>query len=97
MLDKHRWIPFVQNARVEILCDALMEETIYTVYTVTDVYKNLLYSARFDSYVERDGALVHTARGQITHGYAQIRSRTDWGLVPFDDDTVAALSGRRTP
>ena len=96
MLDKHSWIPFVQNARVELLEDALMEETIYTVFTVTDIYKNLLYSASFDCYVERDGALRHTARGQITHGYAGIRSRSDWGLVPFDEPTVAALSGKVT-
>lgn len=96
MLDKYQWIPFVQNARVEILQDALMEEPISTVFTVTDIYKSLLYSATFDCYVERDGGLVHTARGQITHGYAHIRSRSDWGLVPFDDETLAALSGRRT-
>ena len=95
MLDKHQWIPFVQNARVEILQDALMEEPIYTVFTVTDIYKSLLYSAAFDCYVERDGGLVQTARGQITHGYAHIRSRSDWGLVPFDEETLAALSGRR--
>ncbi len=94
MLEKHSWIPFVQNARVEILQDALMEETIYTAYTVTDVYKNLLYSASFDCFVEREGALVHTARGDISHGYAQIRSRSDWGLVPFDEATANALTGR---
>jgi acyl-CoA thioesterase FadM len=93
MLARHGWIPFVQNARIEILEDALMEETIHTVYTVTDVYKSLLYVARFDCYMQREGALVHTARGEITHGYAQIRSRSDWGLVPFDEETTNALNG----
>jgi acyl-CoA thioesterase FadM len=93
MLETRRWIPFVQNARIEMLNDALMEETIYTVFTVTDVYKSLLYAARVDCYVARGGALVHTARGDITHGYAQIHSRSDWGLVPFDAETVRALLG----
>jgi hypothetical protein len=79
-----------------MLGDAMMEETIYTVFTVTDVYKNLLYAAQVDCYVERGGALVRTARGDITHGYAQIRSRSDWGLVPFDAETVRALQGGTT-
>jgi acyl-CoA thioesterase FadM len=93
MLTSRNWIPFVQDARIEILGEALMEETIYTVYTVRDIYKNLLYAARLDCHVPRAGSLVHVARGDITHGYAKINGRSEWGLVPFDAETRSALSG----
>jgi acyl-CoA thioesterase FadM len=96
MLDTRRWIPVVPNARVEILADALMEETIYTVYTVEDIYKDVTYTSRMDCYVVRDEQLIHTATGKITHGYAEIVNRRDWKLVNFDEHTINALKGSRT-
>jgi len=93
MLDTKRWIPVVPSANVEILREARMEETIYTVYTVEDIFKDTTYTSRMDCYVERDGKLVHTATGKITHGYAVIEDRCDWSLVTFDEETVAALRG----
>ena len=93
MLETRRWIPVVPNARMEILAEALMEETIYTVYTVEHIFKNVTYSSRMDCYVPRNGALIHTATGQITHGYAEILNRRDWSLVNFDEHTLSALKG----
>ncbi len=93
MLDTRRWIPVVPEARVEILREGLMEETIYTVYTVEDIFKDVTYTARMDCYVLRDGGLIHTATGRIVHGYAEILNRRDWALVPFDAETAAALRG----
>lgn len=93
MLDTRRWIPVVPEARVEILQEALMEETIYTVYTVEEIYKGVTYAARMDCYVIRNGAPVHTATGRIVHGYAEILNRRDWALVNFDAETLAALRG----
>jgi acyl-CoA thioesterase FadM len=95
MLQTRQWIPVVPSARVQILADAFMEEPIYTVYTVENVYKDVTYTARMDCYVVRDGGLVHTATGRITHGYAAILNRRDWSLVNFDQPTVDALRGRR--
>jgi hypothetical protein len=43
--------------------------------------------------VRRDGRLVRTATGHITHGYAEVVNRRDWALVSFDDVTLAALRG----
>ena len=48
-----------------------MEEELYTVFTVEDVFKDLTYTARMDCYVLRGGRLVQTATGRITHGYAR--------------------------
>jgi acyl-CoA thioesterase FadM len=93
MLESRRWIPVVPNARLEILSEALMEETIYTVYTVENIFKDVTYTSRMDCYVPRSGSLVHTATGQITHGYAEILNRRDWALVNFDEYTLAALRG----
>jgi acyl-CoA thioesterase FadM len=93
MVDGQRWIPVVPRAQVEILREALMEEEIHTVFTVEEVFKDLLYTARMDCYVPRDGRMVHTATGRITHGYALILDRRDWKHVPFDAKTLAALRG----
>jgi acyl-CoA thioesterase FadM len=93
MLDTRGWIPVVPRARVEILAEALMEEEITTVFTVEQIFKRFTYTARMDCYVRRDGRLVRTATGHITHGYAEVVNRRDWALVSFDDVTLAALRG----
>ena len=93
MLTDQKWIPVVPQARVEILREALMEEELYTVFTVEDVFKDLTYTARMDCYVLRGDELVQTATGRITHGYALILDRHAWEVVPFDERTLAALRG----
>jgi acyl-CoA thioesterase FadM len=97
MLDQHRWIPVVPRARVNILRDAYMEEELHTVFAVTEVFKDLTYTASMDCYVRRAGRFVHTATGTITHGYALVVDRSDWKLVPFDERTLTALRGRPGP
>lgn len=94
MLETRKWIPVVPTAQVEILREAYMEETLYTVFTVEQIVKDTTYDARMDCYVERDGGLVHTATGHITHGYAVIENRRDWSLVQFDAETLTALRGK---
>ncbi|AQZ67826.1 unnamed protein product [[Actinomadura] parvosata subsp. kistnae] len=93
LLDEQRWIPAVPHSRVTLLDEALMEEDLYTVLTVEEVYKRLTYTSRMDCYVLRDGRLVPTATGRITHGYAELAGRSEWGLVSFDDRLAGALSG----
>jgi acyl-CoA thioesterase FadM len=94
MLDRQSWIPVVPSARVEILREGLMEEDVYTVFTVTDVFKGVTYTARMDCYVWRGDRAVHIATGTITHGYAVILDRRDWKLVSFDAPVLDALNGR---
>ncbi|UFR03543.1 hypothetical protein KBP30_21290 [Streptomyces sp. Go40/10] len=94
LLDDRRWIPVVPRSSVRILDHALMEEDLYTVYTVEEVYKEHTYTSRMDCYVVRDGQLVKTATGHITHGYAVIENRRDWSLVGFDERVLNAFHGR---
>jgi len=94
MLDRQQWIPVVPAARVEILREGLMEEDIYTVYTVTDVFKDVTYTARMDCFVWRGDRAVQIATGSITHGYAVIQNRRDWKLVSFDAPVLDAFHGR---
>ncbi len=91
MLHNKQWIPVVPTAQVEILEEAYMEETLYTVYTLVESTRGFTYSHTMDCYVVRDGKLVHTATGGITHGYARINDRKDWSLVAFDDETRANI------
>jgi len=95
LLENKKWIPVVPAANLQMLDEAMMEETLYTVFTVEDIFKDTTYKSRMDCYVERHGGLVHTATGHITHGYAVIDSRRDWSLVQFDAEVVAALRGPR--
>jgi acyl-CoA thioesterase FadM len=94
MLETRGWIPVVSKAKVEILQEATMEEEIYTVYTVEEIFKDLTYTARMDCYVPRDNGLLRTASGCIVHGYAQLESEHRWSLAHFDTYTRAALEGR---
>jgi acyl-CoA thioesterase FadM len=93
LLDEQDWIPVVPQSRITILDEALMEETVHTVFTVESVFKDFTYTARMDCYVLRDGVLVPTATGRITHGYAVIENRRDWSLVSFDERMLAGLAG----
>jgi acyl-CoA thioesterase FadM len=91
MLHEKKWIPVVPTARAQILAEAFMEETLYTVYTLIDTYRDFTYTHAMNCYVLRDGRLVHTASGHITHGYARINNRADWSLVAFDDETKNSI------
>ncbi|WP_432012405.1 hypothetical protein [Streptomyces cucumeris] len=94
LLDDRRWIPVVPRSDLRITGEALMEEDLYTVYTVEEVFKDLTYTARMDCFVLREGALSLTATGRIVHGYALIENRRDWRLVPFDQRVLEAIGGK---
>jgi acyl-CoA thioesterase FadM len=94
LLDEQGWIPVVPHSRSTWLAEALMEEELVTVFEVVDVFKDLTYTARVDSYVRRDGAFERVATGVITHGYALIDGRVSWSLVPFDERMLAAVGAR---
>lgn len=91
--DEWRWIPVVTKSHIELLDEVRMEEDLYTIYTVEDVFKELLYTSRMDCYVVRDGKLVCTATGRITHGYMTQRPTGAWEMVSFDETTMRALTG----
>ncbi|MFE2409446.1 hypothetical protein ACFXDE_14000 [Kitasatospora sp. NPDC059408] len=93
LLDDRKWIPVVPRSDIRILDEALMEEDLYTVYTVEEVFKDFTYTSRMDFYVLRDGELVKTATGRIVHGYAVIGNRRDWSLVSFDQRVLDAVNG----
>ena len=95
LLEDRDWIPVVPHASVELVGEALMEEDLYTVYTVEEIFKGVTYTSRMDCYVARDGKLVQTATGIITHGYAVIENRRDWSLVDFDERVLRALRGAK--
>jgi pimeloyl-ACP methyl ester carboxylesterase/acyl-CoA thioesterase FadM len=93
LLDERSWIPVVSRARVQMLADVYMEETVHTVFTVEDILKDMMYTARMDCYVRRGDKLVRTATGSIMHGYAISRG-PEAGTVPIlDPTTKAALLG----
>ncbi|MBW5420647.1 hypothetical protein GKQ77_03555 [Streptomyces sp. BG9H] len=95
VLDTRGWIPVVTQSRIELLDESLMEEELYTVYTVEDIFKNLLYTCRMDCYVLRDGVLVKTATGTITHGYLHEIRPNVWEMATLDEPVVTALTTPR--
>ncbi|GGW82047.1 hypothetical protein GCM10010503_69130 [Streptomyces lucensis JCM 4490] len=97
LLAERNWIPAVTHSRVTLLDEALLEEDLYVVYTVEDIFKNLLYTSRLDTYVVRDGHLVQTSTGTITHAYGVVENGSEGRLVTFDDRVLAALAGQDAP
>lgn len=95
LLDERGWIPVVSRARVRLLADAHMEETVHTVFTVRDFLKDISYTATVDHYVRRGGELVHTATGTIMHGYAVSRGPDAGTVAVLDESTKDAMLGDR--
>ena len=93
VLDTKGWIPVVTTSEIKLLDEVRMEEEVYVVYTVEDIFKDLLYKSRFDVYVVRDGCTVQAATGSITHGYLEEVRPNEWSMATFDAPTRAALSG----
>ncbi|MDQ0795494.1 hypothetical protein [Streptomyces sp. B1I3] len=94
MLDERGWIPVVTQCKIHFTDETVMEEDLYTVYTVESVFKDMLYTSRVDFYVVRDGELVRTATGSITHGYCHKESPdAEWQMTVFDDEVLRALRG----
>jgi len=93
LLCERSWIPVVPHSSITILDEVIMEEELYTVFTVENIFKNVTFLARMDAYVLRDGTLLRTASGRITHGYAEIVSRKDFHLTELDERMLAALGG----
>ncbi|ASQ97417.1 hypothetical protein [Streptomyces sp. 11-1-2] len=98
LLEEKNWIPAVTHSRVTLLDEALLEEDLYVVYTVDNVFKNLLYTSRLDTYVVREGRLVQTSTGTITHAYGVVENGKEGRLVTFDERVLDAFGdGRNQP
>lgn len=93
MLAERAWIPVVSRARVRLLAAAHLEETIHTVFTVTDMLRGIMFDGRMDCYVQRSDQLVPVATAQILHGYAIAAGPDAGGMAKLDDGVVAALLG----
>jgi len=95
-LHRRGWIPVVSRARVTMLADAYMDETVHTVFGVQEILKNLAYTAAMSCYVERGGEKIPTAAATILHGYATTGGPDPGRLAELDDATLAALAPERS-
>lgn len=93
LLDEHQLIPAVPRSRISMLEEAYMEEDLHTVLVIDQVFKDLTFTATMECYVVREGVLVTTAVGAITHGYARLDGRASWSLARLDDRLRTALAG----
>ncbi len=94
LLATRDWIPVVSGARVRMLANAHMGETLHVAYRVDETVKDVLWKSTMECHVERDGAMVTTAVASITHGYVLARGpRAFTGLMVLDGDVRAALLG----
>ncbi|MFF2651039.1 serine aminopeptidase domain-containing protein [Streptomyces sp. NPDC058045] len=93
LLDERGWIPVVSRARVQMLSDIYMEETVHTVFKVEEILRDTMYTARMDCYVRRGDRLERAATGTIMHGYAISRGENAGTVAVLDADVQAALLG----
>ncbi|HEV2371957.1 MAG TPA: hypothetical protein VGS19_07305 [Streptosporangiaceae bacterium] len=91
MLRERGWIPVVSRSRTTLLADAVMEETLLTRFSVTEVLGGVSYDAVMDCYVARGGRLVHVASSRILHGYAVSRGPDAGRLATLDEPVLAVL------
>lgn len=95
LLAAKNWIPAVTQSKLTLLDEARLEEDLYVVYTVDNIFKNLLYTSNVNYYVVRDGRLVHTATGSITHAYGVVENGREGRLVEWDDEVARAFRGEQ--
>jgi acyl-CoA thioesterase FadM len=93
LLDERGWIPVVSRARIQMLAETWMEETVYTVFRVEDFLKDVMFTARSDTYARRGDRLVHTSTGTIMHGYALSRGPNAGSVATLDKVTKKILVG----
>ena len=87
LLAEKNWIPAVTPLQGASCWTRRCSRRTSTSSTrVDDIFKNLLYTSRLDCYVVRDGRLVQTATGTITHAY---------GVVENGNQRPARPVGRR--
>ena len=91
LLRERRWIPAVPAAKVRFLDEVLIDEELHVVYRVVEIVKTLLYRCEMDVFAKRGDAHEHVVAGEIVHGYAEITSHADWGMVNLDDRILSAL------
>lgn len=92
LLHEQSLIPVVSRVRVQLVADAYMEETIHTTFVVEDIFKETVYDARMDCYVQRGETLKHTASARILHGYAISEGEAAGRLTRLNESTLAALT-----
>jgi hypothetical protein len=71
-----------------------MGEELLITFTVDDVIKDTLFTARMEARVLRGDRLVQVASATIMHGYVMARGETAFTeVITLDADTQAALLG----
>lgn len=92
LLAQRDWIPVVSRARVDLHADAAMGETLLITFTVEDVLKDTVFTARMECHVVRGDRLVRVATATIMHGYVLTRGPEAFSdLVVLDAPTQTAL------
>ncbi|MFE3171540.1 thioesterase family protein [Amycolatopsis sp. NPDC059090] len=93
LLAERGWIPVVSRARVRLLGDAHMGETVRTTFAVTDFVKDRAFDGVMDCWtLGAGGAPRLVATASILHGYAISRGPEAGTLATLDPDTLAALA-----
>jgi acyl-CoA thioesterase FadM len=94
LLRERRWIPVVSRVEFTVREPVFLEETLYCVFSIEDVVKNLIFTGRMDCHVWRDGRLLPTAECAIEHAYLQFATRAvEATVAPLDARVAAALLG----
>lgn len=96
LLRERYWIPVVSRARVRLGAAAHMDDIVHTVFEVTDVLRDTLFSGTMSCWVERDGELACVATGEILHGYAISAGELAGTMAVLDPAVITALKGVAT-
>ncbi len=93
VLAERGWIPAVSKARIRLLADACLDETIHADYEIAQVVKGTMFDGRLECHVRRGDRVVPTATAMVMHGYARADGPEAGRFVALDEAAIAAVAG----
>jgi acyl-CoA thioesterase FadM len=94
LLAERGWVPAFSRARVRLLGETAVDETVQAVYSVAQVVRNSLFDGRAECHVRRGDRYVPTATAILLHGYALAAGPRPGRIVELDAAAIAAVTGQ---
>lgn len=92
LLAERGWVPAFARARVRLLGDAGVDETLHAVYSVARAVGTGLFDGRIECYVRRGDRAVPTATAIVLHGYVLADGPAAGQVAELDPGTIAAVT-----
>lgn len=97
LLADRGWVPGYARARIRLLGDAALDETLHARYSVARLVGRGLLDGRVECYVQRGARFVPTATAILLHGFLLADGPDAGQVAELDASTAAALTAAGPP